>query len=45
VPAAAALQADYGAEVIKIEHGDAILESLGLDWDTIIDLKVRGVVP
>jgi crotonobetainyl-CoA:carnitine CoA-transferase CaiB-like acyl-CoA transferase len=26
------------------EHGDAILESLGLDWDTIIDLKVRGVV-
>ncbi len=26
------------------EHGDAILEALGLDWDTIIDLKVRGVV-
>jgi crotonobetainyl-CoA:carnitine CoA-transferase CaiB-like acyl-CoA transferase len=26
------------------EHGDAILEELGLDWDTIIDLKVRGVV-
>lgn len=26
------------------EHGDAILEDLGLDWDTIIDLKVRGVV-
>jgi crotonobetainyl-CoA:carnitine CoA-transferase CaiB-like acyl-CoA transferase len=26
------------------EHGDAILESLGLDWDTIVDLKVRGVV-
>jgi len=26
------------------EHGDAILESLGLDWDTILDLKVRGVV-
>jgi crotonobetainyl-CoA:carnitine CoA-transferase CaiB-like acyl-CoA transferase len=26
------------------EHGDAILESLGYDWDTIIDLKVRGVV-
>ena len=26
------------------EHGDAILESIGLDWDTIIDLKVRGVV-
>ena len=26
------------------EHGDAILESLGLDWDTVVDLKVRGVV-
>jgi crotonobetainyl-CoA:carnitine CoA-transferase CaiB-like acyl-CoA transferase len=26
------------------EHGDAILEALGIDWDTIIDLKVRGVV-
>ncbi len=26
------------------EHGDAILEELGLDWDTIVDLKVRGVV-
>jgi crotonobetainyl-CoA:carnitine CoA-transferase CaiB-like acyl-CoA transferase len=26
------------------EHGDAILEELGLDWDTIIDLKVKGVV-
>ena len=26
------------------EHGDAILESLGFDWDTIIDLKVRNVV-
>jgi crotonobetainyl-CoA:carnitine CoA-transferase CaiB-like acyl-CoA transferase len=26
------------------EHGDAILEELGLDWDTILDLKVRGVV-
>ena len=26
------------------EHGDTILESLGLDWDTIVDLKVRGVV-
>lgn len=25
------------------EHGDAILEELGLDWDTIVDLKVRGV--
>lgn len=27
------------------EHGDAILgDDLGLDWETIIDLKVRGVV-
>ncbi len=26
------------------EHGDAILTELGLDWDAIIDLKVRGVV-
>lgn len=26
------------------EHGDQILENLGLDWDTIVDLKVRGVV-
>lgn len=26
------------------EHGDEILEGLGLDWDTIVDLKVRGVV-
>jgi crotonobetainyl-CoA:carnitine CoA-transferase CaiB-like acyl-CoA transferase len=26
------------------EHGDAILADLGLDWDTIVELKVRGVV-
>jgi len=26
------------------EHGDAILADLGLDWDAIVDLKVRGVV-
>jgi crotonobetainyl-CoA:carnitine CoA-transferase CaiB-like acyl-CoA transferase len=26
------------------EHGDDILSDLGLDWDTIVDLKVRGVV-
>jgi crotonobetainyl-CoA:carnitine CoA-transferase CaiB-like acyl-CoA transferase len=27
------------------EHGDQILqEELGLDWDTIVDLKVKGVV-
>jgi crotonobetainyl-CoA:carnitine CoA-transferase CaiB-like acyl-CoA transferase len=26
------------------EQGDAILGELGLDWDTIVDLKVRGVV-
>jgi crotonobetainyl-CoA:carnitine CoA-transferase CaiB-like acyl-CoA transferase len=27
------------------EHGDSILsEELGLDWDTIVELKVKGVV-
>jgi crotonobetainyl-CoA:carnitine CoA-transferase CaiB-like acyl-CoA transferase len=26
------------------EHGDAILEGLGYDWDTIVELKVKGVV-
>ena len=27
------------------EHGDAILTGdLGIDWDTVIDLKVKGVV-
>jgi crotonobetainyl-CoA:carnitine CoA-transferase CaiB-like acyl-CoA transferase len=26
------------------EHGDAILEELGIDWDTIVDLKVRSVI-
>ncbi|HTR71627.1 MAG TPA: CoA transferase [Mycobacteriales bacterium] len=26
------------------EHGDAILEELGYDWDTVVDFKVRGVV-
>jgi crotonobetainyl-CoA:carnitine CoA-transferase CaiB-like acyl-CoA transferase len=26
------------------EHGDAILESIGLDMDAILDLKIRGVV-
>ena len=26
------------------EHGDAILEEIGIDWDTIVDLKVRSVV-
>jgi crotonobetainyl-CoA:carnitine CoA-transferase CaiB-like acyl-CoA transferase len=26
------------------EHGDDILAELGLDWDTVVDLKVRGVV-
>lgn len=27
------------------EHGDEILTELGLDWDAIVDLKVRGVIP
>ncbi|HEU5302990.1 MAG TPA: CoA transferase [Acidimicrobiia bacterium] len=26
------------------EHGDDILTEAGLDWDTIIDLKVRGIL-
>ncbi len=26
------------------EHGDDILAELGIDWDTIVDLKVRSVV-
>lgn len=26
------------------EHGDALLEEIGLDWDSIVDLKVKGVV-
>ena len=26
------------------EHGDEILSDLGLDWDTVVGLKVRGVV-
>ncbi len=26
------------------EHGDEILAELGIDWDTVVDLKVRGVV-
>ncbi|MBL7489426.1 CoA transferase [Frankia sp. AgB1.9] len=27
------------------EHGDDILAELGIDWDTALDLKVRGIVP
>lgn len=26
------------------EHGDELLEQLGFDWDTIVDLKLKGVV-
>lgn len=26
------------------EHGDSILSELGLEWDTIVDLKIRGVI-
>jgi crotonobetainyl-CoA:carnitine CoA-transferase CaiB-like acyl-CoA transferase len=26
------------------EHGDSILTELGIDWNTIVDLKIRGVV-
>ncbi len=27
------------------EHGDAILADLGFDWDKVVDLKVRGIIP
>lgn len=47
----AAAPVQYGGEAAKPrrapefnEHGDAILTDLGLDWDTLVDLKVRGVV-
>ena len=36
--------ADPGRAPEFNEHGDAILAELGLDWDAIVDLKVRGVV-
>jgi crotonobetainyl-CoA:carnitine CoA-transferase CaiB-like acyl-CoA transferase len=26
------------------EHGDDILAELGIDWDAVVDLKVRGIV-
>lgn len=26
------------------EHGDEILQEIGLDWDAILDLRVRGIV-
>jgi hypothetical protein len=26
------------------EHGDEILQSIGLDMDAIVELKIRGVV-
>ena len=47
----AAAPVQFGQEAAKPkrapefnEHGDAILESIGLDMDAIIDLKVKGVV-
>jgi hypothetical protein len=27
----------------NIQYRDAILADLGLDWDTIVDLEVRGI--
>ena len=34
-----------GARPSSTKHGDEILaEELGLDWDAIVDLKVKGVV-
>ncbi len=26
------------------EHGDAILDGLGFEWDKIVDMKIRGIV-
>jgi crotonobetainyl-CoA:carnitine CoA-transferase CaiB-like acyl-CoA transferase len=26
------------------EHGDSILAELGISWDDVVDLKVRGIV-
>ena len=26
------------------EHGDEILAEIGIDWDTVVDLKVRNIV-
>jgi crotonobetainyl-CoA:carnitine CoA-transferase CaiB-like acyl-CoA transferase len=37
-PAPAAMAPQYN------EHGDEILAELGIDWDTIVDLKVRNIV-
>lgn len=37
-PAAAGRAPDFN------EHGDEVLAELGIDWDTIVDLKVRSVV-
>jgi crotonobetainyl-CoA:carnitine CoA-transferase CaiB-like acyl-CoA transferase len=47
--AAAPVQFDETAAVPRRapelnEHGDAILQELGFDWDAIVGLKVRGVV-
>ena len=46
-----AAPAQFGGEPAPVgrapgfnEHGDAILAELGLDWDTVVDLKVRSVV-
>jgi hypothetical protein len=49
VPAAAPVQYDEepavpGRAPEFNEHGDGILGDLGIDWDTIVDLKVRGIV-
>jgi len=46
-----AAPAQFGGEPAPVgrapafnEHGDAILAELGIDWDTVVDLKVRSVV-
>jgi crotonobetainyl-CoA:carnitine CoA-transferase CaiB-like acyl-CoA transferase len=46
-----AAPAQFGGEPAPVgrapgfnEHGDEILAELGIDWDTVVDLKVRSVV-
>ena len=40
VPAAGAILADWGADVIKVEHP----VQLGMEWDRIAELKELGAI-